>query len=99
MVGDRGRAYVQRMPTTTSPTLLRLDHAELCTECRDLLQAGTPVVRGTSGSVSCLACADDSVPSLRLVRTDAWSVLDDPELRSRLLQRRAAPARRYALSA
>ena len=99
MVRGGARAYVQRMPTTTSPTLLRLDHAELCTECRDLLQAGTPVVGGTSGTVSCLACADDRIPSLRLVRTDAWSVLDDPELRSRLLQRRAATTRRYALSA
>jgi hypothetical protein len=42
---------------------------------------------------------DDGAPSLRLVRTDAWSVLDDPELHDRLLQRPGATARHYALSA
>ena len=101
MVCTQVRAYVQCMPaTTTSTQLLRLEHAELCGECRDLLHTGTPVVVGEAGSVRCLACAsDETVPSLRLVRTDAWSVLDDPELRTRLQARRHAPARELAISA
>lgn len=100
MVRGGGRAYVQHMTTTTSATLLRLQHAELCGDCRDLLQTGTPVLVDGSGRATCLACAgDDAAPSLRLVRTDAWSVLDDPLLRDRLLQRTHTGTRSFALSA
>ena len=99
MVGPTGRAYVQTMPTTTtSAALLRLDHAELCTECHDLLPVATPVLVPAPGTTTCLACAD-TAPALPVLRTDPWSVLDDPELRTRLHLRRPTSRRAFALSA
>jgi hypothetical protein len=95
MVRRQGQAYVQDMPTTT----LRLDHAELCGRCADLLPVGTTVSVYPRRDVTCLGCADELQPALRLVRTDPWAMVDDAALRSRLQARRLAPARQLAISA
>lgn len=87
------------MPATATPApLLRLAHAELCAACHDLLPVGAPVVVDATGAPTCLACTDE-VPVGRLVRRDAWSVLDDPALRQRLQLRTGTTRRILALSA
>lgn len=78
---------------------LRLDHAELCSHCADLLPVGTTVSVGPRRDVTCLGCADEPQPALRLARRDPWAVVDDADLRTRLQARRLAPARQLAISA
>jgi hypothetical protein len=85
------------MPTATATTVLRIEHAELCSGCADLLPAGTSVVVEPGGDVSCLACVEDRAAALRLVRTDPWSIVDDADLRSRLTHR--TPTRYLARTA
>lgn len=100
MVADGGQAYVRRMATTTLPTsLLRLEHAELCAECHDLLPIGTPVTVTATGAATCLLCTETPAAALRALRTDPWSAIDDPALRGRLRRRTHPTARPLALSA
>ena len=68
------------MPATT----LRLEHAELCVGCTDLLPSGTTIHVDDHGVVTCLACESDD---LGFDHDDPWGVIDDVVLHD-LLQRR-----------
>ena len=71
------------------PANLRLDHAELCAGCTDLLQTGTSVRVHDNGQVVCLSCDEEST---RYSLDDPWAALDDVELRSLLQRRRLVAA-------
>lgn len=64
--------------------ILRLEHAELCAGCTDLLSTGTAVHVHDDGMVTCLACDGDD---LVLDHRDPWAGIDDVVLHG-LLQRR-----------
>jgi len=68
------------MPATS----VRLQHAELCSFCTDLLPVGTTVVVGVDRDVTCLSCAGE--PAV-LLHSDPWSTIDNAYLRLRLHQR------------
>ena len=72
------------MPTKT----LRLEHAELCRDCADLLPIGTTVVVDDECRVTCLSCTPLEAP-LRssAMRFDPWSAVDDARLRDQLQHR------------
>ena len=73
------------MPTKT----LRLEHAELCRDCADLLPIGTPVVIDHECRVTCLSCTPTAAPRrASAVRNDPWSAIDDTRLRDQLRHRR-----------
>ena len=71
------------------PANLRLEHAELCAGCTDILRTGTLVHIHDNGQVVCLAC-DDQSPCISL--NDPWAALDDLELRTRLAERHLVAA-------
>jgi hypothetical protein len=70
-------------------TILRLEHAELCAGCTDLLPVGTTVEVDDHGLVTCLACASEDVA---VDRDDPWSVIDDVVLHDLLRRRHLATA-------
>ena len=85
MGGLRARAYVRTMPTKT----LRLQHAELCVGCADLLQTGTTVVVDANCRVACLSCARGILSDTGGVtaRTEPWPNAEDIRRRDRLQHR------------
>jgi hypothetical protein len=70
-------------------TYLRLEHAELCAACTDLLPLGTTVHVHDDGMVSCLACDGEG---LVFDPRDPWASIDDATLRDRLQNRRLVAA-------
>ncbi len=73
------------MPATT----LRLEHAELCACCTDILPTGTTVRVHDDGMVTCLGC--ESEPG-GVRHGDPWGCIDDPTLREALHRRRLVAA-------
>ena len=73
------------MPATT----LRLEHAELCAGCNDLLRFGTTVHVDDHGIVTCLACESED---LGFDHDDPWGALDDVVLHDLLQRRRLVAA-------
>ena len=73
------------MPATT----LRLEHAELCAGCTDLLTTGMTVQVDDHGLVTCLSCEADD---LGFDHDDPWGVIDDVVLHDRLHRRHLATA-------
>jgi hypothetical protein len=88
--------YVQRMPTKT----LRLAHAELCSECADLLPIGTTIVVDEGRRATCLSCApDDMTNVVGFARNDPWTWVADGDLRELLHHRVPSVPHRLAVSA
>ena len=73
------------MPATT----LRLEHAELCAGCTDLLPTGTSVLVHDDGMVCCLACEEEH---RSFDHADPWAGIEDLELHDLLAARRFATA-------
>jgi hypothetical protein len=73
------------MPATT----LRLEHAELCAGCTDLLSSGTTVLVHDDGMVSCLACEEEE---RSFDHADPWAGIADLELHDLLAARRLLTA-------
>ncbi|MDP1818845.1 MAG: hypothetical protein Q8K58_03010 [Acidimicrobiales bacterium] len=71
------------MPTRT----LRLQHAELCVGCADLLQTGTMVAVDQNNRVACLACARNVLSDTPATHTTPWPNADDIRRRDRLQHR------------